>query len=220
MLLHVEMQLGTVSAGPFAIDEARLTDMISRVIGGPRGVDAGALTLASWQSSRQLELSRSWHGSLAAIDEALRQARRGTARTCAARCAASALREAAWRPAFGRHNIWELVVHSAYWKYDIRRRLNGAKGRAFALEGSNFWARPVDGTMKEWKADLALLEAEHRALREAVEAFPPKRWTQKAPGKPFNFEGLVRGVAAHDLYHAGPDTVAEDACSRTNAPNC
>jgi hypothetical protein len=36
VLLHVEMQLGTVSAGPFAIDEHRLTDMISRVIGGPK----------------------------------------------------------------------------------------------------------------------------------------------------------------------------------------
>ncbi|MCA1586668.1 MAG: hypothetical protein LC791_18490 [Acidobacteria bacterium] len=23
---------------------------------------------------------------------------------------------AAWRPAEGRHNIWELVVHAAYWK--------------------------------------------------------------------------------------------------------
>ena len=36
VLLHVEMQLGTASAGPFTIDEHRLTDMISRVIGGPR----------------------------------------------------------------------------------------------------------------------------------------------------------------------------------------
>ena len=36
VLLHVEMQLGTVSAGPFAIDEHRLTEMVSRVIGGPR----------------------------------------------------------------------------------------------------------------------------------------------------------------------------------------
>jgi hypothetical protein len=36
VLLHVEMQLGTASAGPFAIDEARLTDMISRVMGGPK----------------------------------------------------------------------------------------------------------------------------------------------------------------------------------------
>lgn len=36
MLLHVEMQLGTVSAGPFAIEEQRLTEMIVRVMGGPR----------------------------------------------------------------------------------------------------------------------------------------------------------------------------------------
>ena len=36
VLLHLEMQLGTVSACPFAIDEGRLTDMISRVMGGPK----------------------------------------------------------------------------------------------------------------------------------------------------------------------------------------
>ena len=36
VLVHLEMQLGTVSAGPFAIGEQRLTDMISRVIGGPK----------------------------------------------------------------------------------------------------------------------------------------------------------------------------------------
>lgn len=36
VLVHIEMQLGTVSAGPFRIDEHRLTDMISRVIGGPK----------------------------------------------------------------------------------------------------------------------------------------------------------------------------------------
>lgn len=129
---------------------------------------------------------RSWHGAN------LRGALRGLAPE-----------QAAWRPSRGRHNIWELVVHSAYWKYDIRRRLTGGVGRWFAIEGSNFWSRPVDGTMNEWKSDLALLEAEHRALREAVAGFPEKRWTQKAPGKPFDFEGLVRGIAAHDIYHAG-----------------
>lgn len=36
VLLHVEMQLGTVSAGPFTIPEDRLTEMVARVIGGPR----------------------------------------------------------------------------------------------------------------------------------------------------------------------------------------
>lgn len=36
VLIHLEMQLGTASAGPFEIDEARLTEMISRVMGGPK----------------------------------------------------------------------------------------------------------------------------------------------------------------------------------------
>ena len=36
VLVHVEMQLGTASAGPFDIDEGRLTEMILRVMGGPK----------------------------------------------------------------------------------------------------------------------------------------------------------------------------------------
>jgi hypothetical protein len=36
VLLHLEMQLGTVSAGPFALDEQRFTEMIARVLGGPK----------------------------------------------------------------------------------------------------------------------------------------------------------------------------------------
>ena len=129
---------------------------------------------------------RSWHGTN------LRGALRGVP-----------IAQAVFRVRPGRHNIWELMVHAAYWKYDIRRRLTGEKGRAFALEGSNFWSRPVEGSLAEWRADLALLQREHELLRAAVAAFPAARWAGKAPGKPFNFAGLVRGVAAHDLYHAG-----------------
>ena len=36
VLVHVEMQIGTASAGPFAIDESRLTEMIARVMGGTK----------------------------------------------------------------------------------------------------------------------------------------------------------------------------------------
>ena len=36
VLVHLEMQMGTASAGPFEIDEARLTEMIARVMGGPK----------------------------------------------------------------------------------------------------------------------------------------------------------------------------------------
>ena len=36
VLVHIEMQMGTASAGPFDIDEGKLTEMISRVMGGPK----------------------------------------------------------------------------------------------------------------------------------------------------------------------------------------
>jgi hypothetical protein len=36
VLVHLEMQLGTVSAGPFEIGEQQLTEMIARVLGGPK----------------------------------------------------------------------------------------------------------------------------------------------------------------------------------------
>jgi len=32
-------------------------------------------------------------------------------------------REALWRPARKRHCIWDLVLHTAYWKCKVRRRL-------------------------------------------------------------------------------------------------
>lgn len=129
---------------------------------------------------------RSWHGTN------LRGSLRGVT-----------IEQAAYRVRADSHNIWELLVHAAYWKYDIRRRLTGEKAHSFAIDGSNFWTRPLEGTPGEWRRDLRLLEDEHARLRAAVAAFAPARWTRKAPGKPFNFEGLVRGVAAHDLYHAG-----------------
>lgn len=53
--------------------------------------------------------------------------------------------QAAWRAAPGRHNIWELTVHAAYWKYAVRRRLLGEKRGSFALEGSNWIERPGEG---------------------------------------------------------------------------
>ena len=48
-------------------------------------------------------------------------------------------KQAAWRPAPGRHNAWELVVHAAYWKNIVRRRLLGEAKGSFPLKGSNWF---------------------------------------------------------------------------------
>ena len=34
--------------------------------------------------------------------------------------------QAVWKPAPDRHSIWELVLHIAYWKYAVRRNLEGS----------------------------------------------------------------------------------------------
>ena len=39
-------------------------------------------------------------------------------------------KEAAWRPWTGSHNIWEETLHTAYWKYAVRRRLEGGCNRS------------------------------------------------------------------------------------------
>jgi hypothetical protein len=107
-------------------------------------------------------------------------------------------RQAAWRPGPGRHNIWEVMVHAAYWKYVVRRRIEGGKRGSFALKGSNFFARPEKGkaTKAAWRADKKLLEREHRAMCAAIAK------TLRAPRSDKYLRQLY-GVAFHDVYHAG-----------------
>jgi DinB superfamily len=105
-------------------------------------------------------------------------------------------RDAAWRPAPGRHNIWEITVHAAYWKYVARRKLTGAPRGSFALKGSNWFKRPLASTELAWKEDRKLLEREHRKLREIVAALGPAG-VREIPWS------VLYGVAFHDVYHAG-----------------
>jgi uncharacterized damage-inducible protein DinB len=107
-------------------------------------------------------------------------------------------KQAAWRPAPGRHNIWEETLHAAYWKYAVRRRLQGGKRGSFAFKGSNFFPRPEPGKLTEsaWKADRRLLRSEHDALRVAIKRALAKEATAKV-------RRMLWGVAFHDVYHAG-----------------
>lgn len=106
--------------------------------------------------------------------------------------------QAAWRPRPGRHNIWELTLHTAYWKYAVRRTIEGGKRGSFVLKGSNFFARPEKGKLTEaaWSADRKLLEREHRALQSTVAR------VLRMP-KAAKLMRQLYGVAYHDIYHAG-----------------
>jgi hypothetical protein len=107
-------------------------------------------------------------------------------------------RQADWRPAPGRHTIHDLVVHAAYWKYAVGQRLTGGVRGRFARKGSNWF----DTTHTSWQDDLQLLDDEHRQLRQVIATFPPGLLRKPVKGK--STAGyLIRGIAAHDLYHAG-----------------
>ncbi|HSD26758.1 MAG TPA: DinB family protein [Vicinamibacteria bacterium] len=111
--------------------------------------------------------------------------------------------QAAWRPARGRHNAWELAVHAAYWKYAAWRRLTGEKRGSFARDGSNWLAIPAPPTEAAWRKDLGLLAECHRRLRAAAARLQDADLDRPAPGGEETIGRLLRGVAAHDLYHAG-----------------
>ena len=124
---------------------------------------------------------RTWHGPN------LKQSIRGVT-----------AKQAAWRPGKGRHNIWELTLHAAYWKYVARRRIEGGKRGSFILKGSNFFARPEPGRLTEaaWREDRQLLDTEHAELRAAIVR------VLRTPRAARLLRHLY-GVCFHDVYHAG-----------------
>ena len=107
------------------------------------------------------------------------------------------VKTALWRPAEGRHNIWELAIHAAYWKYTVRRRLTGEKRGSFALKGSDWFASPDIADESSWREVLDLLENEHRLLRKTIESLPAKALDDRKT------RHTLTGIAAHDLYHTG-----------------
>ncbi len=111
--------------------------------------------------------------------------------------------EASRRPGPGRHNIHEIVVHAAYWKYAVRRRILGEKRGSFPMKGSNWFASPARLSPERWKADLALLASTHREMRSAILNLSPRELERRPPGSSVSNFRMIAGIALHDVYHAG-----------------
>jgi hypothetical protein len=105
--------------------------------------------------------------------------------------------EALRRPGKGRHNVWELTAHAAYWKYAVRNKLRGGKRGSFPMKGSNWFPSPSRADETAWRDIIRMLDDEHRQLREAVTSLT------EADLRDPKIVRLVYGVAAHDVYHTG-----------------
>ena len=112
-------------------------------------------------------------------------------------------REAAWRPRSGRHCIWEVALHTAYWKCIVRRRLVRNPEISFPRAPSNWPALPAQLTSRAWREDRALLAQEHSLLVRAVAGFDARLLQRRGWRSKWSNAQHIYGIASHDLYHAG-----------------
>ena len=119
------------------------------------------------------------------------------------------------RPGTGRHNIWELALHAAYWKCIVRRRLRGDEAIEFPRSPSDW---PESGSVPDearWKADRALLKKEHDLLRGVVAAFPARLLGRRRARAQWTYRQEIEGIASHDLYHCGQIQLVKRLVART-----
>ena len=163
----------------------------------PRPVAPAARIAAALELLDEAYNRRSWHGTNL----------RGSVRRLTAD-------EAAWRPTGVPHSVADIVLHCAYWKYAARRRLVGAPRGSFPLQGSNWFG--VRGALSDadWHARVALLDKQHAELRAVVAALSPARLDDTPAGSKVPTAMLLRGVALHDVYHAGQIQVIKGMLKR------
>ena len=115
--------------------------------------------------------------------------------------------QAAAKPIASAHSIWELVLHIAAWKNEVRSRLSGAPAGE-PREGD--W--PPVGQVSEaaWKDAREHLELAHRLLVSAVRDLPETKLFEptndarsREMGTGVTHYELLHGIVQHDVYHAG-----------------
>ena len=112
--------------------------------------------------------------------------------------------QAGWNPPGSKQSIWRLALHIAYWKYTVRRHLEGGELPRFPRSPANFPAIPARPDEAAWKADRELLAEEHHRLLTAMARLDPKLLDRRPPtGKRWTWGEMVIGVLAHDAYHTG-----------------
>jgi uncharacterized damage-inducible protein DinB len=115
-----------------------------------------------------------------------------------------AAEQAHWSPTPRRKSIWALTLHIAYWKYAVRRLLEGSARGVFPRRPSNWPSPPVRADTRGWKDDVALLRHEHQRLLQAAQAVEPRLLPRRPPGaRRWTYGDLLVGIAAHDAYHTG-----------------
>lgn len=123
--------------------------------------------------------------------------------------------QAAARPVSGAHSIWELVLHMAGWKGEVRRRLSGAPA---AEPEAGDWPAVGKPTPERWAEARARLQSAHEQLIAAVQQLPEARLyeaTNDPRDRPLGagvaYYVLLHGIVQHDVYHSGQIAILKKA---------
>ena len=110
------------------------------------------------------------------------------------------------KPIGGRHSIWEIVNHCAYWMEEVYRALRGED--IFDVEEIEDWPEAGESP-EEWQADLEKLAATHEMVDKKIWELKPEGLERKLEATfgetyfGFTFRKMLHGICDHNVYHAG-----------------
>ena len=100
-------------------------------------------------------------------------------------------RQAVWKPAPGRHSIWQIVTHMIFWREDALERLASGRGALpkDEIERRNF-PEPAQVSDAAWQATVARFGQSQERIAAAL-ADPSKSLER------------LQYMLPHDSYHIG-----------------
>jgi hypothetical protein len=110
-------------------------------------------------------------------------AKHGTDRICAVLCGVSL-----WQKPLG--DLLTAVTTSG-------------KLQSIVYKGSNWIKRPIVLTAEALRRDLLILGETHQSMVSAISSLSPAMLKRIPKNSRVNNEAIIRGIASHDVYHAG-----------------
>jgi uncharacterized damage-inducible protein DinB len=107
------------------------------------------------------------------------------------------------RPSNGRHNIYEVTLHAAYWVYRVTRWIIKSSDLKFPFKGTNWFESPRTLSENEWKKVKKILNEFHEGLYNLVLNLNSKEISERPEKDKQKIQRLLVGIAMHDVYHAG-----------------
>ena len=114
--------------------------------------------------------------------------------------------QATARPIEGRHTIWEIVNHCAYWMTSVGKALHG-QDMEDVLETEDWMS--MGETTADWRTDLDRLALAYEELQGLIAELDDGDLEELVGAQfgdnffQFSYRKMLHGVADHNIYHAG-----------------